>query len=77
MRPIKLAQATTPDTAAEPVESAPQAPESKSAPAEDRKATESAAQPAETVKPIDDAKADTKRIPRRIPRPTTSRRLRR
>ena len=60
MRPIKLAQATTPDTAAEPVESAPQSPESKSAPDEDRKATESAAQPAETVKPIEDAKADTK-----------------
>ena len=56
-RPIRLAQATTSDTAADPAESSPRLPEVKSAPNEESKATESAAQAAETAKPIDDAKA--------------------
>ncbi len=56
-RPIRLAQATTSDTAADPAESSPRLPEVKSAPNEQSKAPESAAQAAETAKPIDDAKA--------------------
>jgi hypothetical protein len=54
--PIRLAQATTPDVAADPAETVPRPPEAKSAPDEDRKAAESTSQPAETVKPVDDAK---------------------
>jgi hypothetical protein len=56
-RPIRLAQATTSDTSADPAEASPRLPEVKSAPSEESKAAESAAQRAETPKPIDDAKA--------------------
>jgi L,D-transpeptidase-like protein len=55
-RPIRLAQATS-DTAADTAEASPRLPDVKSAPGEESKAAESAAQPAEPPKPIDDAKA--------------------
>ena len=59
-QPITLAQATTSDTLTDSAEATPRLPEAKPAPDEGSKAAESTAQPAETVKSIDDAKADTK-----------------